>query len=237
MAGTIGRARNEQAEPFPSTSQKVFKSLHEASLASITLGKRTYSELNITEQEGERPSTQGLGSAALRFGNKTLRTSPLILSKPSTPIEHSEDEAAMKARPPTRNDQPGDNNIRYKLGDKDYTDHQLSGNHVDNYKQVLHDDRSTFLKPPALSTAGHYTISKDYTGGEEVRRSHLLEIYGRKCGAKRGSLVFAKQQEEEARKNQIRIPRMDNTKIEPTPSPGPDDTRQQGRVHESLQGA
>jgi hypothetical protein len=236
MAGSIGRARNGQAEPFPSTSQKVFKSLHEASLANITLGKRTYSELNNTDQEGERPSTQGLGSAAPGFRNKILRTSPFNLSKPSTPIENSGNEAAMKARPPTRNDQPGDNNIRYKLGDKDYRDHQLSGNHEDNYRQLDHDDRSTFLKPPALSTAGHYTISKDYTEGEEVRRSHLLEIYGRKCGAKRGSLMFSKQQEE-TRKDRLRVTMRDGTKIVPSPSSEPDDTRQQGRVLQSLQGA
>lgn len=237
MAGITEIARKELGEPFPSTSQGEFKSLRQTSITSIILGKRTNSELNSTEGEGERPSSQVLGSGALRLGKQIRRTSPLIPGKPSTSIEQSGDTNAIKDGPPARNDQRGDINFRHKLREKDHKDHRLSGNHEGYYRQLHHDDRSRFLKPPALSTAGHYTISKDYTGGEEVRRSHLLEIYGRKCGAKPGSQVFVEQQEEETRKNQLRTARMNPTKREPSIPAETNETQQQEQVRMSLHGA
>jgi hypothetical protein len=237
MAGVTEKARKELGEPLPSTSQDQFKSLRQTGITSIILGKRTNRELNNTEGEGERPSSQELGSGVLRLRKQLRRNSPPDPSNPFTSIEQSGDENTIKAGPPARNDQRGDKNTRHKLRGKDNEDHRLSGNHEGYYKQLHHDDRSIFLKPPALSTAGHYTISKDYTGGKEVRRSHLLEIYGRKCGAKRDGRVFVKQQEEETRKNQLRTPRMDPKMLEPSIPAETNETEQQRRVRMSLQGA
>jgi hypothetical protein len=235
--GEIMDTLRKLAEPVRSTNQDVFNSLRQTSISNVILGKRKFSEPNNTEGESERPSTLEFGSSALRLGNKILRTNPFIPDKPSTLIEQSRNENAIEAGPLDRNDQRGDNSIRHKLRDKDYRDHQISSNREDNYRQLHHGDRSRFLKPSAFSTAGHYTISKDYTRGEEVRRSHLLEIYGRKCGTKQGGQVIAKQQEEEMQKNQLRTPTMDPIEAKPSMSPETNETQQQMRVHKSPQGA
>ncbi|KAH6957292.1 hypothetical protein DER45DRAFT_307438 [Fusarium avenaceum] len=230
MAGITERVRKGLRESAQSTSQDVYKSLRQKSSASVMLGKRTYSQLNNTKEEGERPSTQELGLGALHLGNKIRRTSPSIPDKPSTWIEQSGGENVMKVGLLARNIQPGNKDIRHKMRDKDDRDHRISRNHEDNYRQLHHDDRSRLLKPPALSTPGHYTISKDYTGGEEVRRSHLLDIYGRKCGAKRGGQVLEIQQEEETLKNWLRTPRMDPTNCQPSIRAETKETRQQRGV-------
>lgn len=237
MSEITDRGRKGQGESFPSTSQDVFESLRQTSLASISLGKRAYSEFNITEGERERPSTLELSSGALRLGNKILRTSPLIPGKPSTSIEQSGDGNTSKGGQPARNDKRDGKGIRHNLPEKDYKDHRLSSNHEGHFTLLHHDDQSRLLKPPALSISGQYTISKDYTGGEEVRRSHLLEIYGKKCGAKRGFLVFAKQQDEETRKTELPTTRMDPIEAKASLSPETNETQQQGRVVVSRQGA
>ncbi|KAI6750421.1 hypothetical protein HG530_014702 [Fusarium avenaceum] len=125
MAGITERVRKGLGEPVQSTSQDVFQSLRQKSSASVILGKRTYSQLNNTKEEGERPSTQELGFGTLRLGDKIRRTSPFIPDKPSTSIEQSGGENAMKVGPLARNTQRGNKDIRHTLRDNAYTDHQL----------------------------------------------------------------------------------------------------------------
>lgn len=232
MAGIAERVRKGLGEPVQSTSQDIFQSLRQKSSASVILGKRTYSQLNNTKEEGERPRTQEFGFGALRLGNKIRRTYPFIPDKPSTSIEQPRGESAMKVGPLARNIHRDNKDILHTLRDNGYTDHQLLGNHEGYYRQLHHDDGSRFSKPPVFSTLGHYTISKDYTGGEEMRTSRLLETYGRKCGTKRGSHVFVKQLEEKTGRNQ-----MDPAKVVPIIPAETGETEQQERVHDVLQRA
>lgn len=184
MAGIAERVRKGLGEPVQSTSQDVFKSLRQKSSTSVILGKRTYNQLNNTKEEGERPSTQELGFGALRLGDKIRRTSPFIPDKPSTSMEQSGGENAMKVGPLARNTQRGNKNIRHTLRDNAYTDHQLLGNHEDYYRQLHHNDGSRFPKPPFSQLWG--TI---------LSRKTIPEV--KKCEG----LVYSKHMEESVVQN------------------------------------